>query len=93
MLGAGTACGHPDVRPCRADPEARLVEGPAGEDIADGGQARRVERLRAESGAGRVRGGHPRYERLGEGGHQGQPLGGLRRAVGPVRTAGNHQLL
>ena len=92
-LGGGTACGHPDVRPRRADPEARLLEGSAGEDGADGGQARRLERLRTETGSGRVGDGHPRDQRLGEGGHQGQPLGRVRRAVGPARAAGDQQLL
>ena len=92
-LGAGTACRHPDVRPSRPQPEARLVEGPTGEDGADGGQARRLQRLGAAAGSGRVSGGQPRNERLGEGGHQGQPLSGLGRAVGPAHAAGDEQLL
>ena len=37
-LGAGTTCGHRDVRARCTDAEARLVEGAAGEDGADGGR-------------------------------------------------------
>ena len=51
------------------------------------------ERLSADKRSCRVSDGHPRDERLGEGGYQRQPLRRVRHAVGPARTAGDQQLL